>query len=92
MKIEARMNEFEKVSNKKPVEDVSKRMKDFEQVERKAALEGQHKEGALPFGLKRYKACPHCGEIMEIYKIEEGKAVYQCKACEKVIDQPIMRA
>ena len=89
MKIESRMDEFEKIADKKPVEDVKKRMAEFEQVDRTISSASSDKESTLPFGLKRYKTCPYCGEIMEIHEISSQKAVYRCKTCHKESIQEI---
>lgn len=90
MKIEDRMGDFEKVADKLPTQDdavIKTRMMDFEVVSREKE---QYKgDSTLPYGLKRYKECPSCGEFMEIHKIEERKAVYRCKSCEKEVSQSI---
>jgi len=90
MKIEDRMGDFEKVADKvlaKDDKEVKERMTDFEAVTK--GKEHDKGDSTLPFGLKRYKTCPECGEFMEIHKIEEGKAIYRCKNCEKEIHQEI---
>lgn len=87
MSIEKRMQEFEKVSQKpESVEDVTKRMEEFEKVPG-AVKQGTHeKTGTLPFGLKRFRPCPHCSEFMEIYEVKKDGADYFCKNCSKVVN------
>lgn len=85
MKIQDRMDEFEKVADKKIVPHTEQRMADFDKVEKETNKETnketiKHKDN-LPYGIKRYKTCPKCGEIMEIYSIEDKKAIYNCHYC-----------
>ena len=84
MSIEKRMQDFEKVSEKQTAsEDVSKRMDEFDKVAESKQASGD-KTGALPYGLKRFRPCPHCGEFMEIQEYITGGASYLCKACKQV--------
>ena len=66
MSVESRMGEFEKVSDKENTQDVSKRMDEFEQVDRTQKKFSKDKFGILPYGMKKIRPCPNCGEIMEI--------------------------
>lgn len=81
MSVESRMGEFEKVSDKENNQDVSKRMDEFEQVDRTQKKFSKDKFGILPYGMKKIRPCPNCGEIMEIEEIKEKEAIYYCKAC-----------
>ena len=81
MSVESRMDEFEKVSDKKTAQDVSRRMQEFEQVDKSQKYPSKDKSGTLPYGIKRLRPCPECGETMEIHEIKEDEAVYHCKSC-----------
>ncbi|MBE6024865.1 MAG: hypothetical protein E7231_17075 [Cellulosilyticum sp.] len=85
MSVESRMDEFEKVSDKKNTHDVSGRMEEFEQVDKRNKYIDKDKTGVLPYGIKRLKSCPVCGEFMEIQEIKEKDALYYCKGCQKVV-------
>lgn len=89
MGIESRMDGFKKVGSKEYVEDVQERMKDFEEVDRHKGHEIEYKQSTLPFGLKKYKNCPHCGEFMEIEAIETKEVIYRCKHCKAQVVQEI---
>ncbi|MDF2612335.1 MAG: hypothetical protein K0S71_121 [Clostridia bacterium] len=85
MSIEKRMQDFEKVSEKQfAAEDVSKRMEEFDKVTADKKRLSNDKTGALPYGLKRYRPCPHCGEFMEIQEVMADGANYLCSSCHKV--------
>lgn len=85
MSIEKRMQDFEKVSQKQEgVEDVPKRMAEFDKVPGASKQVSHEKTGSLPFGLKRYRPCPYCGEFMEIQEVIKDEATYLCDACNKV--------
>ena len=58
-------------------------MESFETVQKVARPSIKDKSGTLPYGYKRYKTCPHCGEIMEIYELKEAEAIYICKDCKQ---------
>lgn len=83
MSIESRMDEFERVSNKKLVQDVPKCMDEFEPVDKTPILPIKEKNSTLPYGIKRFKTCPSCGEFMEIHELKDGEAIYQCRTCDK---------
>jgi len=85
MSIEKRMQDFEKISEKQQgVEDVPKRMEEFDKVTADKKRLSNDKTGSLPYGLKRYRPCPHCGEFMEIQEVMKDGATYLCNACCKV--------
>lgn len=81
MRIQDRMDEFKKVSNRDTHQKVEERMKDFNQVIKETKEKQEEKESALPYGFKRYRACPECGEFMEIHSIKDKKAFYCCHHC-----------
>ena len=85
MSVETRMDEFEKVSDKKDIHDVSSRMAEFEQVDKGSKHSSKDKFGTLPYGIKRVRPCLECGEFMEIQEIKEKEAIYYCKHCDKTI-------
>ncbi len=85
MSIEKRMQDFEKVSEKNGAsENVSKRMAEFNKVIGETKHHSSDKTGLLPFGLKRNRPCPHCGEFMEIQEVTADDATYLCGSCHKV--------
>ncbi len=85
MSIEKRMQDFEKVSEKHlDAEDVSKRMEGFEKVPADTKHISHDKTGSLPYGLKRFRPCPYCGEFMEIQEFIADGATYLCGSCHKV--------
>lgn len=86
MSVESRMDEFEKVSDKQKAHDVSGRMAEFEQVDKTQKHTDKDKNSTLPYGIKRLRPCPECGEFMEIQEIRENKATYYCQGCKKTID------
>ena len=65
MNVESRMDEFEKVSHKTTKQDVKERMGEFDPVDKVQKQLTKEKSSTLPYSLKRYKTCPHCGEFME---------------------------
>lgn len=81
MSIESRMDEFERVSNKKKVTDVTGRMEEFDSVDKDQKLPTKEKTSTLPHGVKRLKACSACGEMMEIREFKEYEVIYICKSC-----------
>lgn len=83
MSIEARMEEFEKVSDKEQIQDVSSRMAEFKTVDKQQKRLSEEKYSTLPYGIKRYKTCPQCDEIMEIYEIKGSHTIYKCKSCHQ---------
>ncbi|WP_069999671.1 hypothetical protein [Cellulosilyticum sp. I15G10I2] len=84
MSIEKRMQDFEKVSEKNLTsEDVSKRMAEFDKVASETKHHSNDKTGSLPYGLKRYRPCPQCGEFMEIQEFAADAATYLCSTCHK---------
>lgn len=84
MSIEKRMQEFEKVSDKQlTTEDVTKRMEEFNKVLEDTKNTSHDKTGSLPYGLKRFRPCPYCGEFMEIQEVTADGGVYQCSSCSK---------
>lgn len=83
MSIETRMDEFEKVSNKEQPQDVSNRMAEFEAVDKYQKKLSKEKYSTLPYGIKRYKTCPQCDEIMEIHEIKGANVIYKCKTCHQ---------
>lgn len=83
MSIESRMDEFEKVSHKTTEQDVKERMEEFDPVDKVQKKLTKEKTSTLPYGLKRYKTCPHCGEFMEIHELKETEATYLCKNCKQ---------
>ena len=89
MSIESRMDEFERVSNKKIATDVTGRMEEFEPVDKDQKLPAKEKIITLPYGVKRLKACLTCGEMMEIREFKEDEVVYICKSCGQKITFPI---
>ncbi len=89
MSIESRMDEFEKVSNKKLMTDISGRMEEFEPVDKDKNLPTKEKTSTLPYGVKRFKSCALCGEIMEIHEFKEEEVSYICKSCGQKITLPI---
>lgn len=85
MSIEKRMQDFEKVSQKQSTaEDVDSRMEEFEKVIGDTKHVSSEKTGSLPYGLKRYRPCPYCGEFMEIQEVTKNGGTYLCNACNKV--------
>lgn len=89
MSIESRMDEFERVSNKKIATDVTGRMEEFEPVDKDQKLPAKEKISTLPYGVKRLKACLTCGEMMEIREFKEDEVIYICKSCGQKITLPI---
>lgn len=89
MSIESRMDEFERVSNKKVVTDVTGRMGEFEPVDKNQKLPTKEKTSTLPYGVKRLKTCVVCGEMMEIREFKEHEVIYICKSCGQKIALPI---
>jgi len=89
MSIESRMDEFEKVSSKKLATDISERMEEFEPIEKDKNLPTKGKTSTLPYGVKRFKTCVMCGEIMEIHEFKEQEVVYTCKSCGQKVTLPI---
>lgn len=85
MKVEMRMDEFQKVANKEPAHDVSELMDEFEKVNKTHVQGVKDKEATLPLGIKSRKPCPECGGIMEIKEIKENKASYYCKVCKETV-------
>lgn len=84
------MQEFEKVSDKRLTsEDVSKRMEEFDKVPSNFSGHAHDKTGTLPYGLKRYRPCPSCGEFMEIQEYISDGANYLCKSCGKTLQVKI---
>lgn len=83
MNVESRMDEFEKVSHKATKQDIKERMGEFDPVDKVQKQLTKEKSSTLPYGLKRYKTCPHCGEFMEIHELKETEAIYICKSCEQ---------
>lgn len=81
MRVEFRMEEFEKVSHKGTAQDVTERMAEFEVVDKVAKYPSKEKSGTLPYGVKRFKMCAQCGEIMEIHELDEKEVTYCCKSC-----------
>ena len=81
MSIESRMDEFEKVAHKKSVTNVEGRMEEFETVTKEKKLSSKEKISTLPYGVKRFKACTACEEMMEICEFKEHEVVYICKSC-----------
>lgn len=89
MNIEKRMAEFEKVANKESSNDVKGRMSDFQKVEKCKQNKDTDKASTLPFGIKRYRTCPICDEMMEIDEIKKNGVIYYCKTCNKYINMDI---
>lgn len=85
MSIESRMDEFERVSNKKLIQDVPECMDEFESVDKGHILPIKEKTSTLPYGVKRFKTCPSCGEFMEIHELKGEEAIYHCHTCDKHI-------
>ena len=81
MSIESRMEEFEKVSHKKEVTNVKERMEGFETIDKDKKIETKEKVSTLPYGVKRFKVCTACDEMMEISEFKTHEVVYICKAC-----------
>lgn len=89
MSIESRMDEFERVSNKKVMTDIAGRMEEFETVDKTKNLPTKEKTSTLPYGVKRFKTCAACGEVMEIHEFKEQEVVYTCKSCGQKVTLPI---
>lgn len=85
MSIESRMDEFEKISHKKGVTDVEGRMEEFETIEKEKKLPTKEKISTLPYGMKRFKVCTACDEMMEISEFKEHEVIYICKSCGQKI-------
>ncbi len=85
MSVESRMDEFLKVADKQNIRDVSGRMSEFEQVEKVTQYPSKDRFGTLPYGIKKVKSCPDCGEFIEIQEIKDNTAIYFCEACGKNI-------
>lgn len=84
MNVESRMDEFEKVSHKATNQDVEGRMDEFKTADKtQKHLIKEKSSSTLPYGLKRYKTCPNCGEFMEIDELKETEAIYSCKSCKQ---------
>ena len=81
MSIESRMEEFEKVSHKKEAADVKERMEEFETIDKDKKTQDKEKESTLPYGVKRFKVCTACDEMMEISEFKAHEVIYICKAC-----------
>ena len=91
MSIESRMDEFKKVPHKEVKQDIDGRMEGFEAVYKGQKQEPKEKNSTLPYGYKRYKTCPHCGEIMEIHELKETEAIYICKDCKQIATIEIIK-
>lgn len=60
------------------------RMDEFEKVFQKDKnRDSKEKSSTLPYGVKRFKTCPYCNEIMEIDQLKEKEVIYYCKSCAK---------
>lgn len=86
MNIEKRMAEFEKVANKESSDDIKGRMEEFQKVEKYEKNKVIDKASTLPFGIKRYRTCPTCDEMMEIDEIKKDVIIYYCKTCNKYVN------
>ncbi len=85
MSVESRMDEFERVSNKQIKSDIKGRMEDFKEVDKSQTHTGKEKSSTLPYGLKRFRSCPHCDEFMEIHEVKDKQAIYHCPNCNRRI-------
>lgn len=86
MSIDSRMDEFKKVAHKVKDQDVKGRMEEFKIVDKAQKEDIKEKAtSTLPHGLKRYRNCLECGEIMEIEELKETEAIYYCKSCNQKI-------
>ena len=79
------MKEVEIEVDRRKKMSIESRMDEFEPVDKGHTLPTKEKTSTLPYGVKRFKTCPSCGEFMEIHELKGEEAIYHCHTCDKNI-------
>ncbi|PHV69878.1 hypothetical protein CS063_13655 [Sporanaerobium hydrogeniformans] len=92
MKIEQRMDEFQKVATTKEGTPVEERMDEFHKPQPSKTAKTPLPSKAtseLPYGLKAHKPCLFCSGTLELQEVRASEALYLCSNCQREITFPI---